>query len=691
MNQIRLHIWGDYACFTRPEMKVERVSYDVITPSAARGILAAVHWKPAIRWVIDRIYVLKPIRFESVRRNELGGKISAGKVSGAMKRKSVADLYTLIEDDRQQRAATVLKDVAYVIEAHAVLTVKAGADETVTKHIEMFKRRAKKGQCFQQPCLGVREFPADFALIDEGEPLPPSGIKPNFLWDKTAYALGVEANKNKAEAKEKPFTPSEKTFDAFKQYHLDLLQNSEDEGLQALCRFLQNWQPAHFAAENLPAEMLDANIAFSLEKPTALIHKREAAQTLWAGCLKSDEALEGLCLISGDTAPIARLHPAIKGVFGGQSSGGSIISFNKEAFASFGKEQGANAPVSEQSAFAYTTALNYLLRRENNHRLTIGDASTVFWAEADDNATAQAAEGFFAHVFTPLDDEQESAKVFNVLEQMGKGRPPQEIAPELSPNTRFYILGLAPNAARIFVRFWLDTTFGQLAENLAQHWQDLAIEPCAWKTPPSIWRPLLQTAVLGKSENISPVLAGEMTRAVICGTPYPLSLLSQLITRIRAEGDVNGLRVAMMKAVLQRRFRKGFIEEGVPMSLNNESPNRAYLLGRLFAVLERIQYQALGELNAGIADRYYGSVSAVPFSVFPRLLSSAKHHLSRLRKDKAGMAVNLDKDLGEIIAKLPETFPRHLSIDEQGRFAIGYYHQKQSYFAKKETAETIEN
>ena len=534
---------------------------------------------------------------------------------------------------------------------------------------------------------------------------PGTTPKPFFLWDKTSYALGVEANKNKAEAKEKPFTSSEKTFDAFKQYHLDLLQNSEDEGLQALCRFLQNWQPAHFAAENLPAEMLDANIAFSLEKPTALIHKREAAQSLWAGYLKSDEALEGLCLISGDTAPIARLHPAIKGVFGGQSSGGSIISFNKEAFVSFGKEQGANAPVSEQSAFAYTTALNYLLRQRNqeanNHCLTIGDTSTVFWAEADDSTTAQAAEGFFAHVFTPPDDEQESAKVFNVLEQMSKGRPLQEIVPELSPNTRFYILGLAPNAARISVRFWLDTTFGQLAENLAQHWQDLALEPCAWKTPPSIFKLLLETAIKfknsegryekPKAETISPVLAGEMTRAVICGTPYPLSLLSQLITRIRADGDVNGLRVAMMKAVLQRRFRKGFIEEGVPMSLNNESPNRAYLLGRLFAVLERIQYQALGELNAGIADRYYGSASAVPFSVFPRLLSGAKHHLSRLRKDKAGMAVNLDKDLGEIIAKLPETFPRHLSIDEQGRFAIGYYHQKQSYFVKKETAETIEN
>ncbi|PJK15549.1 type I-C CRISPR-associated protein Cas5 [Lysobacteraceae bacterium NML07-0707] len=178
MNRIKLHIWGDYACFTRPEMKVERVSYDVMTPSAARGILAAVHWKPAIRWVVDRIHVLKPIRFESVRRNELGSKISASKVSGAMRRKRVEDLYALIEDDRQQRAATVLKDVAYVIEAHAVLTARAGEGETIAKHIEMFKRRATKGQCFQQPCMGVREFPAHFAWVDE-DSLPESELPEN--------------------------------------------------------------------------------------------------------------------------------------------------------------------------------------------------------------------------------------------------------------------------------------------------------------------------------------------------------------------------------------------------------------------------------------------------------------------------------------------------------------------------------
>ena len=533
---------------------------------------------------------------------------------------------------------------------------------------------------------------------------PGTTPKPFFLWDKTSYALGVEANKNKAEAKEKPFTSSEKTFDAFKQYHLDLLQNSDDEGLQALCRFLQNWQPAHFAAENLPAEMLDANIAFSLEKPTALIHKREAAQTLWAGYLKSDEALEGLCLISGDTAPIARLHPAIKGVFGGQSSGGSIISFNKEAFASFGKEQGANAPVSEQSAFAYTTALNYLLRRENNHCLTIGDASTVFWAEADDSATAQAAEGFFAHVFTPPDDEQESAKIFNVLEQISKGRPLQEIAPELSANTRFYILGLAPNAARISVRFWLDTTFGQLAENLAQHWKDLHIEPSAWKKgkEPPVWRILLETTPKRKdaegrlkkseSKDIPPQLAGEYMRSVLTGRFYPKTMLTRMIGRIRSDGYISGLRVAVIKAVINRN---SLYREELKMGLNEETHDIPYRLGRLFAIIELAQSSALGELNAGVRDKFYGGASSSPHSTFPLLLDNYRTHISALRKgrkakwvkgDPKKLANWLEGKVGEIIgvfdAETP--FPRHLSLEEQGRFVVGYYQQRFKKYNKQE-------
>ena len=173
---IRLHVWGDYACFTRPEMKVERVSYDVMTPSAARGILEAIHWKPAIAWHVDRIHVLKPIRFQSIRRNEVGAKASAASAASAMKRGTTEGLGIVVDEQRQQRAALVLTDVAYVIEAHFTLTPRAGADDTAAKHISMFNRRAARGQCFHRPCLGTREFAAEFALIDEGAPLPDSTL-----------------------------------------------------------------------------------------------------------------------------------------------------------------------------------------------------------------------------------------------------------------------------------------------------------------------------------------------------------------------------------------------------------------------------------------------------------------------------------------------------------------------------------
>ncbi|MGE3924662.1 MAG: type I-C CRISPR-associated protein Cas5c [Lautropia sp.] len=169
---IRLHVWGDRALFSRPEMKVERVSFDVITPSAARGILEAIHWKPAIRWVIDGIQVLKPIRFESIRRNEVGSKLSAASISKAMKTGRTDGLVCYVEDERQQRAATVLRSVGYVIHAHFALTDKAGTDDTVGKHLDVFNRRARRGQFFHAPCLGVREFPASFSLV-ESDTNPP--------------------------------------------------------------------------------------------------------------------------------------------------------------------------------------------------------------------------------------------------------------------------------------------------------------------------------------------------------------------------------------------------------------------------------------------------------------------------------------------------------------------------------------
>lgn len=173
---VRLHIWGDRACFTRPEMKGERVSYDVITPSAARGILEAIHWKPAIRWQVDRIHVLKPICFETFRRNEVGSKIPVNNISAAQKKGSTEGLANYVEEDRQQRAMTLLRDVSYIIEAHFEMTDRAGPGDNEGKHLDIFRRRAESGQCFHMPCLGVREFPASFRLLGDEEPLPASLI-----------------------------------------------------------------------------------------------------------------------------------------------------------------------------------------------------------------------------------------------------------------------------------------------------------------------------------------------------------------------------------------------------------------------------------------------------------------------------------------------------------------------------------
>lgn len=519
-----------------------------------------------------------------------------------------------------------------------------------------------------------------------------SGIKSNFLWDKTAYVLGIEGNKDKATAQQTPWVVAQKNFDAFKHLHLPALADVDDAGLQALKIFLQNWQPEQFDQSPCLPEMIDANLVFKLDGEVQFLHQSTAAKKLWAKMVApDDDVVTACCLVTGENAALARLHPSIKGVYGGQSSGGSIVSFNADAYASYGKSQGENAPVSEMAAFAYTTALNYLLRRENNQCVSIGDTSTVFWAVAGDGQTAQQAESLFAFMLNmPADDSEQTAQIKPILDKIAKGRPLNEFAPNLDPETRFFVLGLAPNAARLSIRYWLDTTFGQLANHISEHFQDLSLNPLPWREPPSVWRLLIQTAVQGKSENIPPQLAGELMRAIITGQSYPRMLLAQLIQRIRSDGEISGIRVAMIKAIIQRDFRKGLIQEEVPMSLDLSSTHTAYRLGRLFAVIERIQEAALGrDLNSTVTDKYYGTAATVPFSVFPRLLSGSQNHLTKLRKDKPGYAFNLKKDLAEIIAGIENSFPRHLSVEEQGRFAIGYYHQKQSYFESSKKADAV--
>lgn len=499
-----------------------------------------------------------------------------------------------------------------------------------------------------------------------------AGIKSNFLWDKTSYALGVSARDGERVAQE---------HEAFKALHWKWLGGSGDEGLQALLRFLDQWTPAQFLAPLFFDEMRDANVVFRMDGELCYLHQRPAAQALRARMLADGDAPEGICLVNGMRAPLARLHPAIKGVNGAQSSGASIVSFNLESFASYGKSQGENAPISERAAFSYTTVLNHLLRRDehNRQRLQIGDATVVFWAIAPDGQPAAAAESLFALLaHPPLEDGQEATRLRTVLNAVSQGRALRELDPKLDPDTRFYVLGLAPNASRLSVRFWLANTLDHFVHRIAEHYLDLKLEPLPWKTEPALWQLLYAVAAQGKAENVPPQLAGDITRAIFTGSRYPRSLLANIVLRMRADGELSGIRVALCKAVLAREARLAAIpsREEIPVSLDTENPDPAYRLGRLFATLENIQRTALGrQVNATIRDRYYGAASATPAAVFPLLLRNAQHHLARLRKDRPGLGHVLETSVGDIVAGLGATFPKSLHIEDQGRFAIGYYHQ----------------
>lgn len=518
-------------------------------------------------------------------------------------------------------------------------------------------------------------------------------IAPCFLWDKTSYVLGVSASSKR----------SEQEHAAFMALHRTALANEQDPGLKALLAFLERWQPEQFLKDSAFTRhgetMLDSNIVFRLGDESRYLHQRPAAQTAWARLSGSiADGREGTCLVTGEQAPLARLHPAIKGVMGAQSSGASIVSFNLESFTSYGKQQGENAPISEQAAFAYTTVLNHLLQRDGRQQLRIGDATVVFWAQASDNQAAKEAESLLASFFDPKDDDERATKqVHDVLEQVRQGLPLRDLDGHLDDSTRIFVLGLAPNASRLSIRFWETQTLAVFAERLRWHFDDLKLEPSPWPTPPAVWRLLLATVphregARPKSEDVPPQLAGELTRGILTGRRYPRSLLSNIIMRFRADGDISGMRVALCKGVLAREQRldnKDNNKGEPPVSLDPTNIDPGYLLGRLFSTLENVQRAALGkQINATIRDRYYGAASATPASVFPVLLRNAQHHLSRVRKDKPGFAVNLEKEVGGIIDQLGPTFPRSLRIEAQGHFAIGYYHQTQARFARADATDT---
>lgn len=523
------------------------------------------------------------------------------------------------------------------------------------------------------------------------------GISPNFLWDKTAYVLGRTAGEGKRTAEEHA---------RFRDDHLALLKDETDEGLTALRRFLDAWTPEHFDAAPFDPAMLDANVVFRLAGDRGYLHDRPAARRL-VEARANAEGDQVFCLVTGQEAPMQRLHPPIKGVQGAQTAGAALVSFNLDAFTSYGKEQGANAPTSQAAAFRYGAALNRMLDRGSANRLPrpVGDATVVFWADAENEekeAAAAAAEDVFLRMFEPASapkgdaidpqlerDLQEAEDIRQALKPFAEGRPVKAPKLELARGVRFHILGLSPNAARLSVRFWITDDFESFARRLADHYDDLTIEPKPWRAaPPSVGRLLVKaTAQLEKFDNIPPLLAGEVMRAVLTGAPYPRMLLSAALTRLRAGDDpATGWHAAAMRAVLARERRlKNPDERNWLMSLEKDRYDPPYQLGRLFAALETAQRQALGQVNATIRDRYFGAASATPAHVFPLLLRGAQSHFGKLRKDNKGGWI--EREIEDITAHLPPELPRSLRLDAQGRFAIGYYHQRKAQFAGRPAGE----
>ena len=507
-----------------------------------------------------------------------------------------------------------------------------------------------------------------------------SGIRPNFLCDTSSYLLGVDG-KGKADR-------SIDCFAASKALHLQLLREVDSPIARAIVRFFEHWDPSQAAShpalqEDWEELLKGGNLTFSLDKQFAALDP--AIADAWTQHYEdsSADAEPIRCLVTGQTGTLARLHPSIKGVAGAQSSGASLVSFNAPAFCSFEHEQGANAPVSDYAAFAYTTALNTLLA-DRNRVSRVGDTTILCWA-AGGESTYQ--DCFLMSIFN---DSYTENDILNTLHHLSKGESIQWDDTRLSPDTRFYVLGLAPNAARLSVRFFWQNSFGALARNLERHYQRLEIiRPSFDKFPTlSIWRLVLETVRKappgGRAPEPHPRLAGDLLLAVLNDTLYPATLLNGVELRIRAERSVSRGQAAILKAYYTKYLEQfqpdSPMKEALTVQLNEQTNYLPYLLGRLFAVLEGLQQSANPGINTTIKDRYFNSASATPAIVFPQLINLAQKHLNKL---DGGLAVYYDKQITELSSRITQTLPTRMSLTEQSAFQLGYYHETQRRYTAK--------
>ena len=502
------------------------------------------------------------------------------------------------------------------------------------------------------------------------------GIASNLLWDNVEYATGIVCKGNASRVAEQ-----HRAFLAALEDYADIPAVSA----VVKCASRADWESV-FASldEKVRAEWLKVCpfVSFRMEGVGEPVFRDPEFVSRFGERAFAETGERRLCLVSGGQDVPETLHPAIKGVRDTNTTGGNIVSFNFDAANSFGKTQGGNAVVGKRAAFAYTTALNTLLGKDSRQKMQVGDATVVWWAERSGEPLEEGLIDFFAE--PPKDDPDRNVQAVEALyRSVDTGAFAVDAA-----SGRFYVLGLAPNAARISVRFWTVGTAAELATRFRQYFEDLEIARGPNdKKHLSLWRLLVSTAPLGKSENIAPNLAGETMRSILAG---PETLLQAAIRRCVVEHAVPYARAKLIKGCLNRKLRNNNPkkEKELTVSLDKENTNTGYLLGRLFAVLEKIQTDANPGINATIRDKFYATASSSPVAVFANLMRLKNHHLAKIG---GGGRVRYEQMIGEIAALLPPEFPAHLSLDDQGRFAIGYYHQNRDLWtSKKDKAESAD-
>ena len=504
-----------------------------------------------------------------------------------------------------------------------------------------------------------------------------SGVSSNYLCDNSKYLLGIDRDGTSRRVQE--------CFLAAREKHLELLQNVDSEMAKAVRTYFETWDPSQAVNNEVIRKHWDeitdgGNLIFCMNDREA--QDDSDIQNSWNKNQTGDvRKADGICMVTGKPAEISRIHRPIKGVPGAQSSGAALVSFNAPAFESYGKEQSYNAPVGKYAEFAYTTALNYLLEQKK-YQLQLGDTTIVYWAESGKVACQKA----FSFVMKPDHDNQR--EIQKLFEDLKKQNYVDLDDIEIDLEQKFYILGLAPNAARLSVRFFYEDSFGSILEYIRLYYRNMSMVKPKWEEREYLGvREMLDETANQKSKDKKPVsnMASMVMQAVISGSRYPASLFTDLLMRIRAEqGMITWGRAAIIKAYLIRNHNW---EKGERyMGLNEESCDSAYVLGRLFAVLEAVQRDANPGIKATIRDRYFNSACATPTAVFPILIKLKNSHMKKLEREKESLKVYYEKLLTEIMGKLEgETgFPLRLTLEEQGKFDLGYYHQMQKKYEKRE-------